>query len=231
MQELAGARPSLVSMLRSITTPVLHPPRTVPSPTAQTRPPPKVSTSETWQQDWVDANSASPDTSPVYHLVLHPLVPAVRAHLRNGAWSLEDFTASPDDGPIHANTVTIDSLTLNVVVAPSPAVPAAALNTAWVMSGNNQPWGHPVAPPLRLVLDSLNESKHVPPWTAQWTVANRHHLASILVFGPYDPLVGDYGEAEAVAAPDDSVLLVAIEPLSSETVALGFTGMNRPSTQ
>jgi hypothetical protein len=236
----AGARPQLLTFLRTLVeqshetpaTPASRNTTVTPTVTANT-PAPTVPLAGSWQDAWIDKHSepVRDDTaSPVALVTLHPIATAVRAVLGGGQWDLP----KPEQHT-KARGVVLGGAAYQVVVAPAPIVPNDVIdsNEGWIVTGSTEPWGHPVSSRLQGVLDSLARSDTA--WAPMYSACAASELASSLVFGPYDERFAAYSEAAAAAPPDGFVLSLAVEPMSVEIEALGFgssvsVGTNLPST-
>ncbi len=237
----AGARPQLLAFLRTLVERSHEtPPPTPSTPAADATPTttpaphtPQLPLAGSWQDAWIDKHAAATlDGSKVIAglVVLHPIVTAVRAVRVAGKWDLP----KPDE-TAKTRRVTLHDTVYEVVIAPEPIVPidAASSDEGWIVTDSTEPWGHPVSPRLRGVLNSLKQGGAA--WAPVYSTCVGSELASSLVFGPYDDRFATYSEAAAAAPPDGFVLLLASESMSAEMEALGFgspvaVGTNLPST-
>jgi hypothetical protein len=233
----AGARPQLLAFLRTLVE-RSHETSTPSAPVATPAATPAPHTTHaplagSWQDAWIDKHAAAThDGSKVTagQVTLHPIATAVRAVRAAGQWDLP----KPDQ-TTEARRVMLHDTVYEVAVAPEPIVPINVTTSSegWIVSGSTEPWGHPLSPRLREVLDNLKRGDAA--WAPVYSTCVASELASSLVFGPYNDRFATYSEAAAAAPPDGFVLSLASEPMSAEMEALGFgspvsVGTNLPST-
>ena len=235
LRVLAGASPKLLCALAQITTqartstPQATPTQPPAQAPAQTPALPSAVSQGGWQQHWIQDNN-TPTSAPLAgHLILHPEVPAVRLSKQEGEWAVPGVGMASDKGE---QRVTFGERQYSVEIGVDGTMPENVRDhdTAWVMAGDQAPWGISVSSEAAVVLDSLHQSSRVPGWQAEWMSVEPSRLASVLVFGPYAERVSAYEAAVADAAPDDEVMSLAVDVVDSDVVVLGF-GTNLPSTR